>query len=71
MEMRAGELDRARHLYERYIACHQTMRGYLKFAKWEEKQRNPQNARKVYERALVELPEEEKVRASLHLALFC
>ena len=61
MEMRAGATENARKLYERYIECHPTIRGYIKFAKWEERQGNLGNARRVYERALEELHDDEKV----------
>ena len=39
---------------------HPTLRAFLKYAKWEEKQAQPAKARAVYERALVTLPDEEE-----------
>ena len=46
LEVRAGELARARDIHERYIACHVTLRSYLKVARWEEKQDQVRGAKK-------------------------
>jgi crooked neck len=40
------------------VEVHPTLRAFLKFAKWEEKQLQVARCRGVYERALVELPDE-------------
>ncbi|TMW61958.1 hypothetical protein Poli38472_009451 [Pythium oligandrum] len=61
LELRANEVERARQLYERYVACHPAERSYMKFAKWEEKdQHQLVFARRIYERALEELRDDEK-----------
>lgn len=63
LELRANEIDRARALYERYVACHPAEKAYIKYAKWEERQQHQlQNARRVYERALEELRDDEKTQ---------
>ncbi|GLD99735.1 hypothetical protein PINS_up008463 [Pythium insidiosum] len=61
LELRANDVERARQLYERYVACHPAERSYMKFAKWEEKdQHQLVFARRIYERALEELRDDEK-----------
>uniref|UniRef100_M4BES4 Pre-mRNA-splicing factor Syf1-like N-terminal HAT-repeats domain-containing protein n=1 Tax=Hyaloperonospora arabidopsidis (strain Emoy2) TaxID=559515 RepID=M4BES4_HYAAE len=61
LEMRVQDVGRARALYERYVACHPGEKAYLKYAKWEERaQKQLALARKVYERALEELRQDEK-----------
>lgn len=61
LELRANEMERARALYERYVACHPAERSYLKYAKWEERQQHQLAlARRIYERALEELRDDEK-----------
>ena len=40
-EMRQGQINMARNIFERYITCHQSSRSYLKYAKWEEKTMTP------------------------------
>ncbi|CAM9158886.1 unnamed protein product [Heterosigma akashiwo] len=45
---------------ERYVEAHPTQRAFLKYARWEEKQRQRPLARAVYERALRELEEGER-----------
>lgn len=59
LEVRAGQMHRARELFERYVACHPTQEAYLRYAKWEERQLQHALARNVYERAVEELPQEE------------
>lgn len=61
LELRAGEVERARQLYERYISSHPTEKAYIKYARWEEKQQHQlPRARRVYERALEELRDDER-----------
>ncbi|KAJ0397792.1 hypothetical protein P43SY_006494 [Pythium insidiosum] len=61
LELRANDVERARQLYERYVACHPAERSYMKFAKWEERdQHQLVLARRIYERALEELRDDEK-----------
>lgn len=61
LELRAGEVERARQLYERYLTCHPSEKSYIKYAKWEERQQHQLAlARRVYERALEELRDDEK-----------
>lgn len=61
LELRAGDVERARQLYERYVASHPTEKAFIKFARWEEKQQHQlPRARRVYERALEELRDDEK-----------
>lgn len=63
LELRANEIDRARALYERYVACFPSERAYIKFAKWEERQQHQLAlARRIYERALDELRDDEKTQ---------
>ena len=45
---------------DRYADVHPTLRAFLKWSKWEEKQLQVARARGVFERALVELPDEEE-----------
>lgn len=60
LELRADEVERARQLYERYLLCHPKEEAYMKYAKWEERQQHQiALARTIYERALVELREDE------------
>lgn len=60
LEVRAGEIERARAIQHRYIACHISKRAYIRFAKWEERQGQRALARRVFERGLEELPHEEQ-----------
>jgi len=56
----ASATSRARGIYERMIACRPSLSSYLRYSKWEEK-RNSQFAlaRRIFERALTELPSSE------------
>ena len=56
----ASVTSRARGIYERMIACRPSLSSYLRYSKWEEK-RNAQFAlaRRIFERALTELPSSE------------
>lgn len=59
-EERAGSTDRARAVYERYVAAALTLTAYLRYARWEDrKQGQLALARRIYERATEELPEDE------------
>ena len=58
--MRQGEVERARAIYERYVACAFTQQAYLRFAKWEDRQGQFALSRRVYERAIEDLPEDQK-----------
>lgn len=69
-EIRCGELGRSRAVMEQYCDVHPTLRAYLKLAKWEEKHGEPALARSVYERALVELPDEEERESEKLFILF-
>jgi crooked neck len=53
----AAATARSRGIYERMIACRPILSSYLRYSKWEEK-RNSQFAlaRRIFERALTELP---------------
>jgi crooked neck len=42
------------------VEVHPTLRAFLKYARWEEAQQQISLARRVYERALVELPDEDE-----------
>ena len=47
-EVRAGDMPRARVVHERYLGVHQTLRAFLKVAKWEAREcRDPDRARRV------------------------
>ena len=59
-EMRRGDEAAARKVFEVYVDVHPTLRAFLKYARWEEKQGQVSYARGVYERALLELPDEEE-----------
>lgn len=62
LEMRAGEIERARAIYERYVANHPTQTAFIRYAKWELRNQQRGLTRAVFERALEEL---EDVRAPL------
>ena len=55
--MRYGETQLARQVFERFVAAHTEPKSWLKYAKWEEKQKEPANARSVFERAIEALGE--------------
>ncbi len=50
--------EKARAIYERYVACHPLVRAWLKFAKFEERQGETAKSRNVYERAVQFLGED-------------
>jgi len=58
--MRQGDAAASRAVFERYITIHPTLRSYLKYARWEEKQEQVAFTRSIYERALIELNDEER-----------
>jgi hypothetical protein len=55
LEMRAGEVERARAIYERYVANHPTQTAFIRYAKWELRNQQRGLTRAVFERALEEL----------------
>jgi crooked neck len=62
-EGRQGQVDRARGVWERFVAARPEQRSYLRFARWEERANGQKAlARRVYERAMEELRDDEKVR---------
>ncbi len=60
LELRANEIVRARAIYERYIACHPSQQGYIKYAKWEDRNGQKALCRRIYERACEELRLDEQ-----------
>ena len=51
MEMRYKEVDRARHIYERFVQVHPKHNNWICYARFEEANGFPANARNVFERA--------------------
>lgn len=51
MEMRYKEVDRARHIYERFIQVHPEVKNWIRYARFEEHNGFLANARNVFERA--------------------
>lgn len=51
MEMRYKEVDRARHIYERFIQVHPEVKNWIRYARFEERNGFLANARNVFERA--------------------
>ena len=59
--LRRGSLPAARGIMKRFVACHPTSAGFLKYAKWEEKHNagDVTLTRAVYEQALQEVHHDE------------
>ena len=55
-ELRHGETDNARGVYNQLLFAHRTAHSYIKFAKFEERHDEVARARQIYERASQELP---------------
>lgn len=66
-ELRYREVDRARHIYERFVIVHPDVKNWIKYARFEEKHQNVATARKIYERA-VEFFGEENMFEQLFIA---
>lgn len=47
-----NQVDKARHVYERYVTCLPTIKAWQKYAKFEAKHGEKQKARDIYERAV-------------------
>merc|ERR1719272_2777788 len=58
MEMRYGELDHCRVIWDRYTTAHNVPRAWIRYARWEEKQGEIQASRQVFERAMEALEED-------------
>lgn len=58
MELRYGELDRARKVYQHYVVVHPDVKSWLKYAKFEEELGETEKARAVFEAALSQLGED-------------
>lgn len=54
-------MDRARAIYELFVQCHSTVGAWMKYAKFETKNREIARARCVCERAAEKVAEEEDV----------
>ena len=52
MEVRYKELDRARHIYERFVQVHPEIKNWIRYARFEEQSGYTSNSRNVYERAV-------------------
>ena len=63
LEVRADEIDRARAIYERYVANHPTETAFIRYAKWELRHQQRALARAVFERSLEELADVSRLRA--------
>ena len=59
LEQRANQPDRARGVYERWVACHNLPRSWMKWAKFEERIGQTALSRAVYERAMQDLDERD------------
>ena len=57
-EQRMGDMERCHNLMYRYLEAYPRLRTYLKVAKFEEKNKNRQGARQVFERVLEDLGDE-------------
>jgi crooked neck len=57
-EQRMGETENCRRIMYRYMTAHPRLKTYLKVCKFEEKNKNKQAARELYERTLEDLGEE-------------
>lgn len=59
MELRYGEVDRARAIFERYVKCVPSVKAWVRYAKFEMKSGGDVAAARVcYERAVEELGED-------------
>ena len=59
MELRYGETERARAIFERYVKCLPSVKAWVRYAKFEMKSGgNVGAARACYERAVEELGED-------------
>lgn len=67
MELRYKELDRARHIYERFIQIHPEVKNWIRYARFEEHNGSLSNSRNVYERA-TEFFGEEHLDEKLYVA---
>ena len=67
MEMRYKEVDRARHIYERFIQVHPEVKNWIRYARFEEQNGFLSNARNVFERA-TEFFGEDHLDENLYIA---
>ena len=51
MELWYKEVDRARHIYERFVQIHPDIKNWIRFAQFEEQNGSLPNAWNVFERA--------------------
>ena len=51
-ELRYGERDRARSIYDRFVMIHPEPKNWIRFARFEADGGNPSAARALYERAV-------------------
>lgn len=51
MELRYKEVDRARHIYEKFVQVHPDVKNWIRYSRFEEQNGNLANARNVFERA--------------------
>ena len=67
MELRYKELDRARHIYERFVQIHPDVKNWIRYARFEEQNGYVSNSRNIYERA-VEFFGEDHMDEKLYVA---